>query len=36
MIEKEIESSMDKAIKKLPLEIKKIKIILAIMKFFKK
>lgn len=35
MTEKEIEISMDKALKKLPFEIKKIKIILEIIKFFK-
>lgn len=36
MTEKEIEQSMEKAIKKLPLEIKKIKFILAVIKFFKR
>lgn len=36
MTDKEIEKSMDKAIKKLPFEIKKIKFILSIIKFFKR
>ena len=36
MTEKEIELSMDKALKKLPFEIKKIKFILAVIKFFKR
>lgn len=36
MTDKEIELSMEKAIKKLPFEIKKIKFILAIIKFFKR
>ncbi|BEO99512.1 hypothetical protein FNCP11_18280 [Fusobacterium nucleatum] len=36
MIEKEIELSMDKALKKLPFEIKKIKFVLAVIKFFKR
>ena len=36
MIEKEIELSMDKALKKLPFEIKKIKFALALVKFFKR
>ena len=36
MTEKEIELSMDKALKKLPFEIKKIKFVLAVIKFFKR
>lgn len=36
MTEIEIEKSMERAIKKLPLEIKKIKLVLSIIKFFKK
>jgi len=36
MTEKEIELSMDKALKKLPFEIKKIKFALALVKFFKR
>lgn len=36
MTDREIEISMEKALKKLPFEIKKIKLILAIIKFFKK
>jgi len=36
MTEKEIELSMDKALKKLPFEIKKIKFTLALVKFFKR
>lgn len=36
MTEKEIELSMDKALKKLPFEIKKIKIFIALWKFFKR
>ncbi len=36
MTEKEIEISMDRALKKLPFEIKKIKFILFLMKLFKK
>lgn len=36
MTNKEIELSMEKAIKKLPFEIKKIKFILAIIKIFKR
>lgn len=35
MTEREIEILMDKSLKKLPFEIKKIKFILAIIKFFK-
>ncbi len=36
MTEKEIELSMEKALKKLPFEIKKIKIFIALRKFFKR
>ena len=36
MTEKEIELSMDKALKKLPFEIRKIKFVLAVIKFFKR
>ncbi len=36
MTEKEIELSMDKALKKLSFEIKKIKIFIALRKFFKR
>lgn len=36
MTEKEIELSMDKALKKLPFEIKKIKFALALFKIFKR
>ena len=36
MTEKEIELSMDKALKKLPFEIKKMKIFIALRKFFKR
>ena len=36
MTEKEIELSMDKALKKLPFEIRKIKFFLAVIKFFKR
>ena len=36
MTEKEIELSIDKALKKLPFEIKKIKIFIALRKFFKR
>ena len=36
MTEKEIELSMDKALKKLPVEIRKIKCVLAVIKFFKR
>ena len=36
MTEKEIELSMEKALKKLPFEIKKIKIFIALQKFFKR
>ena len=36
MTEKEIEISMNKALKKLPFELKKIKFFLAIIKFFKR
>lgn len=36
MSEKEIELSMDKALKKLPFEIKKIKFFLAVKKFLKR
>lgn len=36
MTEKEIELSMDKALKKLPFEIKKIKIFITLRKFFKR
>ena len=36
MTEKEIELSMDNALKKLPFEIKKIKIFIALQKFFKR
>ena len=36
MTEQEIELSMEKALKKLPVEIKKIKFILAVIKFFKR
>ena len=36
MTEKEIELSMDKALKKIPFEIKKIKIFIALRKFFKR
>ena len=36
MTEKEIELSMDKALKKLPFEIKKINIFIALRKFFKR
>ena len=36
MTEKEIELSMDKDLKKLPFEIKKIKIFIALRKFFKR
>lgn len=36
MTEKEIELSMDRALKKLPFEIKKIKFVLAVIKFFKR
>ena len=36
MTEKEIELSMDKALKKLPSEIKKIKFALALVKFSKR
>ena len=36
MTEKEIELSMDKALKKLPFKIKKIKFVLAVIKFFKR
>ena len=36
MTEQEIELSMEKALKKLPFEIKKIIFILAVIKFFKR
>ena len=36
MTEQEIELSMEKALKKLPFEINKIKFILAVIKFFKR
>ena len=36
MTEKDIELSMDKALKKLPFEIKKIKFALALVKIFKR
>lgn len=36
MTEQEIELSMEKALKKLPFEIKKIKFILTVIKFFKR
>lgn len=36
MTEIEIEKSMDEAVKKMPFEMKKIKLILAIVKFFKR
>ena len=36
MTEKDIELSMDKALKKLTFEIKKIKFVLAVIKFFKR
>ena len=36
MTEKEIELSMDKALKKLSFEIKKIKFVLTVIKFFKR
>ena len=36
MTEKEIELSMDKALKKLPYEVKKIKFALALVKFLKR
>lgn len=36
MTDKEIEETMNSALKKLPFEIKKIKFILAVIKIFKK
>lgn len=36
MTEKEIELSMDKALKKMPFEMKKIKFIIGLIKFFKR
>lgn len=36
MTEKEIELSMEKALKKMPFEMKKIKFIIALIKFFKR